>query len=305
MQNRVIHRINTISEYHKVMGLPKPEHPLISVIDYGSIQLQCMANKGYMFDFYSILIDRDFKGHMKYGQQSGLFEEGVMFFTSPGQVFEVEAYGEETTNRSGWLLLIHPDFLWKTALAKTIRNYDYFGYFVNEALFLTEKEEKSVLTIMENMAQEYRSNLDKFSDPVIIAQLELLLTYADRYYQRQFITRKKSGHSILDRLEALLDGYVKNGALPVDGMPTVQYVATSLNLSTGYLSGLLKTLTGKSTKHYIQDRLIELAKEQLSTTDQSVSEIAYGLGFDHPQSFSRLFKAKTRLSPLNFRASFN
>lgn len=305
MQNKVIHRIKTISEYHKAMGLSKPEHALISVIDYGSVQLHCMANKSYVFDFYSILLDRDFKGNMKYGQQSGIFEEGVMFFMSPGQVFEVEAYGEQPLNRSGWLLLIHADFLWKTALAKTIKNYDYFNYSVNEALFLTDKEEKSVLAIMENMAQEYRSNLDKFSGPVIIAQLELLLTYADRFYQRQFITRKISGHSILDRLEAIMDEYFKSGELTVDGMPTVQYVAASLNLSAGYLSGLLKTLIGKSTQHYIQDKLIEHAKVQLSMTDQSVSEIAYGLGFEHPQSFSRLFKAKTSLSPLDFRASFN
>lgn len=305
MQNRVIHRITTISEYHKVMGLPQPEHPLISVIDYGAIQLPCKPSMGFMFDFYSILIDRDFKGNMKYGQHSGSFEEGVMFFMSPGQVFEVEAYDEETINRSGWLLFIHPDFLWKTALAKTIRTYDYFGYFVNEALFLSDKEEKTILALIANIVQEYSNNLDKFSGPVIIAQLELLLTYADRFYQRQFITRKKYGHSILDRLEVLLDGYFKNGELTRDGMPTVQYVAASLNLSAGYLSGLLKTLTGKSTQHYIQDRLIEHAKDQLSSTDQSVSEIAYGLGFEHPQSFSRLFKSKTSLSPLDFRASFN
>jgi AraC family transcriptional activator of pobA len=305
MQNRMIHRVNTITEYHKVVGLPKPEHPLISVIDYGAIDLGCKANRGYLFDFYAILIDRDFKGNLKYGQQAGIFEEGVMFFMSPGQLFEVEVYGEETAHRSGWLLLFHPDFLWKTALAKTIKTHEYFDYFVNEALVLTDKEEKSVLAIIENMALEYRNNVDVFSGPVIIAQLELLLTYADRFYQRQFITRKQAGHSILERLEALLDGYFKNGELLVGGVPTVQSVAASLNLSAGYLSGLLKTLTGKSTQHYIQDKLIEHAKAQLSTSDQSVSEIAYSLGFEHPQSFSRLFKAKTNLSPLDFRESFN
>jgi len=305
MENRVIHKIKTISEYHKVMGLPKPEHPLISLIDYGSIQLPCKASMGFMFDFYSILVDRNFKGNMKYGQQPGDFEEGVMFFLSPGQVFEVELQEAETTNRSGSVLLIHPDFLWKTDLAKKIRQYEYFGYSVSEALFLSDKEEKSILALMENMAQEYRNNIDKFSGPVIIAQLELLLTYADRFYQRQFITRKKSSHSILDRLEALLDDYFKNEVLSMEGMPTVQSVASSLNVSAGYLSGLLRILTGKSTQHYLQDRLIEHAKAKLSTTDQSVSEIAYGLGFEHPQSFSRLFKAKTSLSPLKFRASFN
>ena len=305
MANRVIHRIKTISEYHTVMGLPRPEHPLISVVDYSTIQLPCKSSMGFLFDFYSILMDRNFKGNMKYGQQTGDFEGGIMFFMSPGQIFEVEIEEAETTNRSGWVLLIHPDFLWKTALAKKIKEYDYFGYAVNEALFLSHKEEKSILAIMENMAQEYQNNLDKFSGPVIIAQLELLLTYADRFYQRQFITRKKSSHSILDRLEALLDGYFTGEMLSAEGVPTVQYVASSLNVSVGYLSGLLKVLTGKSTQHFLQDRLIEQAKAQLSTTDQSVSEIAYGLGFEHPQSFSRLFKAKTSLSPLEFRASFN
>ena len=305
MENRVIHRIKTISEYHKVMGLPRPEHSLISIVDYRSIQLPCKARMGFTFDFYSILIDRNFKGSMKYGQQSGDFEEGVLFFMSPGQVFEVEPEEAETTNRSGWVLLIHPDFLWKTTLAKKIRQYDYFGYSVNEALFLSDKEEKSIIALLENMAQECRNNLDKFSGPVIIAQLELLLTYADRFYQRQFLTRQKSSHTILDRLEALLDDYFRNEVLLMGGMPTVQYVASSLNVSAGYLSSLLSTLTGKSTQHYLQDRLIEHAKAQLSTTDYSVSEIAYGLGFEHPQSFSRLFKAKTSLSPLKFRAGFN
>lgn len=241
---------------------------------------------------------------MKYGQQSGDFEEDVMFFMLPGQVFEVELEEVETANRSGWVLLIHPDFLLKTAIEKTIKQYDYFGYTVNEALFLSDKEERSILDILENIAHEYRNNIDQFSGPVIIAQLELLLTYANRYYQRQFITRKRSSHSILERLESLLDAYFNNELVLRDGTPTVQYVALSLNVSADYLSGLLKALTGNSTLYYIQNRLIEYAKERLSTTDQSVSEIAYGLGFEHPQSFSRLFKAKASLSPLEFRASF-
>lgn len=304
MENRVIHRIKTISEYHKVMGLSKPEHPFISVVDYMAIQLPCKASMGFTFDFYSILIDRDFKGNMKYGQQSGDFEEGVIFFIAPDQVFEVEPE-EAETSRTGLILLIHPDFLWKTTLAEKIRQYDYFGYSVNEALFLSDKEESVILKLMENLKHEYQNNIDKFSGPVIIAQLELLLTYADRFYQRQFITRKKSSHLILNRLEDLLQGYFKTEVLAMQGVPTVQYVASSLNVSASYLSGLLKVLTGKSTQDFLQDRLIEHAKSQLSTTNQSVSEIAYGLGFEYPQSFSRLFKAKTSFSPLQFRASFN
>ncbi|ACU60195.1 helix-turn-helix domain-containing protein [Chitinophaga pinensis] len=301
MEKKVVHSIKTISEYHRVMGLPKPEHPLISVVDYESVTLPCKASMSFVFDFYTILLDKDFKGNMKYGQQSGDFEEGVMFFMAPGQVFEVELLSADSINRSGWILLIHPDFLWKTSLSKSIRQYEYFSYSVNEALFLSDKEQKSIQGIMEIMAQEYKNNIDKFSEPVILAQLELLLTYADRFYQRQFITRKKSGHFILERLESLLDEYFNQEHLSTKGIPTVQYIASSLNVSPGYLSSLLKLLTGKSTQHYIQDRVIEHVKEQLSTTERSVSEIAYVLGFEHPQSLSRLFKAKTNLSPLEYK----
>lgn len=301
MEKKVVHSIKTISEYHRIMGLPKPEHPLISVVDYESVTLPCKASMSFVFNFYTILLDKAFKGNMKYGQQSGDFEEGVMFFMAPGQVFEVELLSADPIGRSGWVLLIHPDFLWKTPLSKSIRQYEYFGYSVNEALFLSDKEQRSIQGIMEIMAQEYKNNIDKFSEPVILAQLELLLTYADRFYQRQFITRKKSGHFMLERLESLLDEYFNQEHLSTRGIPTVQYIASSLNVSPGYLSSLLKLLTGKSTQHYIQDRVIEHVKEQLSTTERSVSEIAYVLGFEHPQSLSRLFKAKTNLSPLEYK----
>jgi AraC-like DNA-binding protein len=304
MEKKVVHSIKTISEYHRVMGLPKPEHPLISVVDYESVTLPCKASMSFVFDFYTILLDKEFKGNMKYGQQSGDFEEGVMFFMAPGQVFEVELLSADPIDRSGWILLIHPDFLWKTPLSKSIRQYEYFGYSVNEALFLSDKEQRSIQGIMEIMAQEYKNNIDKFSELVILAQLELLLTYADRFYQRQFITRKRSGHFMLERLERVLDEYFHQEHLSTRGIPTVQYIASSLNVSPGYLSGLLKLLTGKSTQHYIHDRVIEHVKEQLSTTERSVSEIAYVLGFEHPQSLSRLFKAKTNLSPLEYKKQF-
>jgi AraC family transcriptional regulator, transcriptional activator of pobA len=283
------------------MGLPKPAHPLISVVDYESVNLPCKASMSFVLDFYTILLDKDFKGNMKYGQQLGDFEEGIMFFMAPGQVFEVELLSADVIDRSGWILLIHPDFLWKTPLSKSIRQYEYFSYSVHEALLLSDKEQKSILGIMEIMSQEYKHNIDKFSEPVILAQLELLLTYADRFYQRQFITRKKAGHFILDRLEDLLDEYFNKEHLSTRGIPTVQYIASSLNVSPGYLSSLLKLLTGKSTQHYIQDRVIEHVKVQLSTTERSVSEIAYVLGFEHPQSLSRLFKAKTSISPLEYK----
>ncbi|MET0244905.1 MAG: AraC family transcriptional regulator [Flavitalea sp.] len=304
MSGKQVHRIKSITEYHALMGLPKPEHPSVSVINYGSVKLPCLTEMSLLFDYYAVLLDHEFKGKMKYGQQTGDFNEGVLFCMSPGQLFEIVAEDGSPVERSGWLLLIHPDFLWNTMLAEVIRRYEFFGYNVNEALFLSDKEERSVIQILETIESEYRSNIDKFSEPVIIVQLELLFTYADRYYHRQFLTRKISNHAILHRLEALLTETFRPEVIAVHGIPTVENVAASLNVSAGYLSGLLRVLTGKSTQHYIQDKLVDLAKEKLSGTNLSVSEIAYELGFEHPQSFSRLFKTKTSLSPLEFRNQF-
>ena len=306
MANMQPYRIKTISEYHQVMGLPKPEHPLISVIDFESIKRMPYAESiNVMFDFYSISLKRNFKGKFKYGQQEYDFDEGIMFFISPGQVFGIEVEKDTELTHSGWMLLIHPDFLWNTPLAKTIKQYEYFSYSVHEALFLSEKEEAIIINMMKSMEHEYHSNIDRFSQDIIIAQLELLLNYADRFYHRQFITRKITNHQLLDRLEAILAGYFNSDILLKKGLPTVRYIADALNVSPGYLSGSLKTLTGQSTQHHIHDKLMEKAKEKLSTTALSVSEIAYDLGFEHPQSFSKLFKTKTNLSPLEFRASFN
>jgi AraC-like DNA-binding protein len=256
-----------------------------------------------VFDFYSISLKRNFNGKMKYGQQEYDFDEGIMFFISPGQVFSIEV--NEDLRHSGWLLLIHPDFLWNTVLAKTMKRYEYFSYSVHEALFVSEKEEAIIIGMMQNMEQEYRSSIDKFSQDIIIAQLELLLTYAERFYHRQFITRKIANHQLLDRLEDILAAWFNSDELMTKGIPTVASVAEALNVSPGYLSGSLKALTGQSTQHHIHDKLMEKAKEKLTTTALSVSEIAYDLGFEHPQSFSKLFKIKTNLSPLEFRQSFN
>jgi AraC family transcriptional regulator, transcriptional activator of pobA len=205
----------------------------------------------------------------------------------------------------GWMLLIHPDFLWNTSLAKIIKQYEYFDYSVNEALFLSAKEEATIVNVVHNIEQEYLSNIDKFSQSIIISQIETLLNYAERFYQRQFITRKISNHQILDRLEQLLSDYFNNDKSIKNGLPTVQFVSVKLNVSSNYLSGLLKSLTGQTTQQLIHEKLIEKAKEKLSTTNLSVGEIAYELGFNHPQSFNKLFKSKTNFSPLEFRDSFN
>lgn len=295
-------RIKTISELHKIMGLPKPHHPLIELIDL-SKQKKDTGIFAVLFDLYVITLKRGCN-KLFYGQQQYDFDEGVMAFLSPGQILR----GESTSipeNIDGWMLFIHPDFLWNTSLAKKIKQYDFFGYTINEALFLSEKEETTINAIVENIKNEYQTNIDQFSQDIIISHLETLLNYSERFYQRQFITRKKTNHQILDRLEALLSDYFNSDNLVSKGLPTVQYISDQLYISPTYLRSLLKTLTGLNTQQHIHEKLIEKAKEKLSTTDLTVSEIAYELGFEHMQSFSKLFKEKTSQSPLAFRANFN
>src|SRR5699024_3080280 len=242
---------------------------------------------------------------LKYGQQQYDFDEGIMSFMSPNQIFSISIDRNEAFKQSGYVLLIHPDFIWNTSLAKTIRQYEYFDYSVNEALFLSEKEEKIIIGIIEDIQKEYQSTIDNFSQDIIIAHIETLLRYADRFYHRQFLTHKKANHQILNRFEKLLSDYFNSDDLINKGLPNVQDISDKLNISVSYLSRLLKTLTGQTTQQHIHDQLIEKAKEKLATSELSVSEIAYELGFEHSQSFSKLFKNKTHQTPLAFRASFN
>jgi AraC family transcriptional activator of pobA len=300
------YKINTISQYHQVLGIAKPEHPLVSVISLDEFKPPAGNSRiSVVFDFYIISLKRNLEGTINYtyGQQAYDFDDGVMFFISPKQVFSFEA--DHDFKSSGWMLLVHPDFFWGTPLAKTIKQYGFFNYSVNEALFLSEKEETTIAGIVQLIKQEYHANIDKFSQGLIVAQIELLLQYCDRFYNRQFITRKISSHQILNRVEEVLEGYFSSDDLIKKGLPTVQFMAEALNISPTYLSALLKALTGQSTQQHIHEKLIEKAKEKLSVTKLSISEIAYELGFEHPQSFSKLFKSKTNFSPLDFRASFN
>ena len=300
------YKIKTIGQYHQVLGIPKPEHPLVSVISLNDFKPpEGNSRVSVIFDFYIISLKRNSEGTINYtyGQQANDFDEGMMLFIAPKQLFSFDA--DRDFKSTGWMLLVHPDFLWGSPLAKLIRQYEYFGYSANKALFLSEKEEATIAGIGQLIKQEYHANIDKFSQGVIVAQIELLLQYCDRFYNRQFITLKISDHQVLNRVEEILDGYFNSGDLIKKGLPTVQFIAEVLNISTTYLSALLKAVTGESTQQHIHERLIEKAKEKLSITDLSISEIAYELGFEHPPSFSKLFKSKTSLSPLAFRASFN
>ena len=300
-----IRRIKSISEFHRIRGLSSPIHPLLSLIDYGKTKiLPEYIGEHWTFDFYSIGIKRNV-GTLRYGQQEYDFNEGILSFISPGQRLSIEPNNKKNLKPSGWLLLIHPDFFWNTTLANSIKEYDFFDYDINEALFMSKKEETLIEGIILNIKKEIEGNMDQFSQHIIIAQIELLLQYANRYYQRQFITRKKSNHNILIQVEKVLSTYFKEENLVENGLPSVKFIADQLNLSPSYLSNLLKSLTGLSAQQHIHEKLIALAKEKLSTTELTVSEIAYGLGFGHPQSFSKLFKKKVKLSPMKFRTSFN
>jgi AraC-like DNA-binding protein len=243
-------------------------------------------------------------GKVRYGQDYYDFDEGGMLFASPNQL--IGSYGENVAEIcSMYTLLIHPDFLLNYSLAKKIKQYGFFSYATNEALHLSEKEKTTILSIFKNIEEELNSRIDDFSQDVIISQIELLLNYANRFYKRQFITRKAVNSDLLQKLEDLLDEYFNSNKSLSDGIPTVQYLSENLNVSPGYLSDMVRSLVGQNTQSLIHQKIIERAKEKLSTTTLSVSEVAYELGFGHPSSFTKLFKAKTKLSPLEFRKSFN
>jgi AraC family transcriptional activator of pobA len=297
--------IKTIEQFHRFRNLPGPIHPLVSVVRFEDMQYQSNGTNSWVLDFYSIAIKRKFHSKLKYGQQVYDFDNGVMTFMAPGQKIGIDAESRLVIEHSGWLLLIDEDFLWKTPLAKGIKKFEYFNYSVNEALFLSEQEEITLEAIMRNIKMEYEKGIDPFTQNIIIAQLEVLLAYAERFYKRQFITRKIANHGVLEELESHLNQSFSKENLDTKGLPNVQSVAGALHVSPNYLSGLLKTLTGKSTQEHIQEKLIAKAKELLSTTNLSINEVAFSLGYTYPQTFSKLFRNKTDSSPAAFRKSFD
>ncbi len=298
-------KVSSISALHQFLGLNKPSNPLISVFNFDQVKLEPETIlSAVTTDFYVVALKKDCAGgKCRYGQQYYDFEEGIIYFIAPHQVLQFEDV--LLNGVKGFVLVVHPDFLQGYSLASQIKDYGYFSYASNEALHLSEKEEKSITDIIENVSREIDANMDAFTQDLLISNIELLLKYCDRYYNRQFLTRKKANTDLLTRLEALLDDYFKHEKLAEEGIPTVQYVAGELHLSPNYLSDMLRIQTGQTTQQHIQNRVIEKAKELLSTTEMSVSEIAYHLGFEHSQSFHRLFRNRTSLSPLEFRQSFN
>lgn len=295
--------IHSISELHRLLELSKPEHPLISVIDFS--QIKCFSDeklRSVAYNFYCIALKKNFQGKMKYGQNSVDFDEGVMTFFSPGQVVTTDIV--DGLQLTGWWLVVHPDFIASSSLPKKIKEYGFFSYAVNEALHLSEQEETVMDFLIQTLKQEYRARIDGFSHTIIISQIQLLLDYCQRFYNRQFLTRQVVHHTLLEKLEAVLASYLDSEQLSESGPPTVHYLAEQLAMSPNYLSSMLKSLTGQNAQQHIHQHLLEKAKTVLTTSELSVSEVAFLLGFNHPQSFSRLFKAKTNLSPLDYRKAF-
>jgi AraC-like DNA-binding protein len=298
-------RFNSIADFHAFCGLPNPDHPLISLIDYSKVHYIVEDEElKWIQDFYSIGLKKNVNPKFNYGQQQYDFDSGVLCFVSPQQFLSLEIKQDIEVEPTGFLLLIHPDFLWNTSLTRKIKSYDFFSYQVKEALFLSDKEERILVDIFKNIEREYQSNIDRFTQELIIAQIELLLIYSDRFYERQFFTRKNQVMNCYINLK-ILAKYFENGNLIENGIPTVKCIAEQMNISPNYLGTLLRLHTLQNTQQHIQNKLIDSAKERLSTTSLSVSEIAYELGFEHPQSFSKLFKQKTNQSPGEFRKLFN
>ncbi|MEH6682624.1 MAG: helix-turn-helix transcriptional regulator [Sediminicola sp.] len=303
-----MHLIDSLSEFHNLLSLPPPLHPLVSVVKVSELHaVNSDVWQKFATDFYTISLKFNIRSKLKYGQNYYDFDRGTMTFIAPRQIQSVEV--AETNNfngtiGTGYALMFHPDFLAKHPLAVNIKNYGFFSYDLSEALHLSEKERSNMVAIFDKVEEEYQF-IDRHTQGVILSQIDLLLNYSDRFYERQFITRKAKNSDLLTRTEQLVNDYFDNEIGLQQGILTVEYLANKLHLSPHYFSDMLRSSSGQNAQQHIHNRLIEKAKEYLTTTNLSVSEIAYHLGFERSQSFNKLFKKKTEMSPLEFRRSFD
>ena len=294
--NEII-RIETVSQVHEFYGLEKPRHPLVSVLpindhithfDYGEVS--------YALNVYQISLKLGIKGELLYGRNSYDFQEGTMVFTKPNQVLKVENK-KAIKGSSGWTLMFHPDLILKSELGRTIEQYQFFSYGVHEALHLSEKERISLTELVHKIEDEYSQNIDKHSQKLIISNIELMLGYCTRFYDRQFYTRTNLNKDVVTQFESLLRGYYHSEQPLEMGMLTVKQCGIELNMSAHYLSDLLKKETGKSAQEHIYQYVIARAKTLLLSSREPIKQIAFGLGFEYSQHFSKLFKSKTGMSP--------
>jgi AraC-like DNA-binding protein len=293
---------SNIADLMRTTGLPGPQHPLIALVDY-NITKPDLNNAGnwFLLNFYKISFKHTFNGSVKYGPGTYDFKEGGLAFVAPNQLVEMTA---NIADYQGYALYFHPDLLYSYPLAQNLNKYGFFSYAVAEALFLSEKEKAVITSLFQAIAFELNNNIDQFSQDVFVSQLGLLLDHSNRFYNRQFITRKPINHDLITGMHNYLAAWNNEGNGLLKGTPSPQEIAEHLNVSQRYLSDMLKSLTGKTTQQHIHLQLIEKAKELLATSTLTTAEIAYRLGFEHPQSFNKLFKQKTKTSPALFRQSF-
>jgi AraC-like DNA-binding protein len=290
--------LQSISDLHKLVKYAPPKHPLISVIDHADFYAKRPKEDAvYRFGFYTISCKK-FEGLLKYGKGYYDFSEGSLLFTAPGQTITP---GPDVTVDEGWALFFHPDLIYGTDLGKKIHQYSFFNYEANEALHISEEEKLTIKDCVAKIEREYSQNIDKHSQGLIVSNIELLLNYCNRFYDRQFYTRAKVNSDVVQQFEKLLKDYFSQVTLIETGLPNVKYFASRLNLSPNYLSDLLNKFTGKTTQEHIHLELIDKAKSLLWGTDDSISEIAYELGFEHPSHFTKIFKSKTGKSPSQYR----
>ncbi len=297
----IAYRVQTIAQLHAIAGFEKPKHPLITVIDFSKVDVNKGPESGsFICSFYSV----NFKKNCDfiYGRQAFDHQEGTLLCTAPEQVLTFNRK-KETKSTEGWGLFFHPELIRKSPLGKKINEYSFFSYAENEALHLSEQEEQILLSLLKQMENEYNTNIDHYSHDLIISNIELLLNYCRRFYGRQFITRTNHNKDIIMRFEEFMMDYVNSDKLKEKGIPTVKYCAEAMNLSSNYFSDLLKSETGKSTQEHIHYYLLEKAKNILIGSDKSISEVAYELGFEYPQSFSKFFRKKAGVSPTEFRVA--
>lgn len=291
--------ITSIADLHKLYGCAKPKHPLVSFIDLQEVSRDNFSETEafYRLGFYSVYL-KQLKGAMRYGKSHYDFDEGTLVFTAPGQAI---ATSRHVAYNEGWGLFFHADLLHGTHLATKINKYSFFYYGSDEALHISDDEKTILRDCAENVKREYTQNIDKHSQGLIVNNIELVLNYCDRFYDRQFMTRGKVSHDIVQHFEKLLLEYFAQDSLVEAGLPDVRYFASELNLSPNYLSDLLKRYTGKTTIEHIHLQITEKAKLLLWGSNKSISEIAYALGFEHPSHFTKIFKTKLGKSPSEFR----
>jgi AraC-like DNA-binding protein len=296
--------INSISQAHESLGLAKPKHPLVTVVYSRDIKaLGDFKDVRVINNLFQVTMKgRKSCGVLRYGKNNYDYEEGTLIFTSPGQVSEYDGESDvDNSEDDGWILAFHPDLIRKSGLAEKMDQYSFFEYDVNEALHLSEDERQTIEDLLTKIIKEYSQNLDRHSQHLIISNIELLLDYCLRFYDRQFYTRTNINTDVVSRFERLLKEYYQNEKAEAFGLPSVSYSARELNLSSNYLSDLLKKETGKTAQEHIHLFIIERAKNTLLNSTDSISQIGYALGFDYPQHFSNLFKSKTGYSPREYR----